>query len=642
MIISVQLKHYKVYKNINYIPISDGNNFNAYIGQNGIGKTSILCALDKFFNYESFLSWNINVSALSDGLGENNKPFIVLNFIIKKSEISGKNNLEVATKLDEYFRNTTYTVPSTAKEFTKFYDHRSEIIKKYDKQYLFISIGKKYQDKNAYFGIFDSDLDTIKDEIGLIKINSFLQYLINLYTFIYLPVEINLSEFTKLERKNMQILTNGKLEQAISKSIANVDFKEINNNLDKFLLDLEKDLEQFKYKKNGQKTKFNKNDLVEKIVETYFSTKSLHKKHKEEEIIVENLSSGEKRKALIEILTSFLNKEYTGNKKIIVAIDEPEASLYISNCYIQFQKLYDLAEKNHQIIITSHWYGFLPTLSKGCAINISKKDSFYNFNLIDLSIYREQINCEIKKLKGKIPYDINIKSFNDLAQSIIFSLQKESNYNWIICEGLSEKIYFEYFFKDEIEELNLKILSAGGNSMVKKLYEYLKLPLKDAEKDSEEIKGKIFCLMDTDQQLMTYDADENLKKIKFRRLMSLATENKITMEKISSQLVSPATEIEDCLDSKIYYETLKEFSENNELLKAVLDSNEINETALTSRTALDLRRTEEEKVKLFFNENNGRNKIDFAKKYIANLKENDLKINLEWIEEIKKYFRDTD
>ena len=48
MLLGIGLKNYKVYKNVQYIPISLGASFSAYLGPNGIGKTSIFEALDVF------------------------------------------------------------------------------------------------------------------------------------------------------------------------------------------------------------------------------------------------------------------------------------------------------------------------------------------------------------------------------------------------------------------------------------------------------------------------------------------------------------------------------------------------------------------------------------------------------------------
>ena len=66
---------------------------------------------------------------------------------------------------------------------------------------------------------------------------------------------------------------------------------------------------------------------------------------------------------------------------------------------------------------------------------------------------------------------------SDLVHSIFYSINQENPYNWLICEGISEKIYFDYFFKEEIENKNLRILPLGGQKEVIRLYRYLQTPI---------------------------------------------------------------------------------------------------------------------------------------------------------------------
>ena len=115
-------------------------------------------------------------------------------------------------------------------------------------------------------------------------------------------------------------------------------------------------------------------DLVSKIIESYFSIKELNKKipGSTKTISVKELSSGEKRKALIDLAYSFLKKNSDRNSNLIIAIDEPESSLHVSSCYQQFEKLIEIAKENHQVLITTHWYGFLPIVTEGTATSINK------------------------------------------------------------------------------------------------------------------------------------------------------------------------------------------------------------------------------------------------------------------------------
>ncbi|WP_040574071.1 AAA family ATPase [Pontibacter sp. BAB1700] len=181
-----------------------------------------------------------------------------------------------------------------------------------------------------------------------------------------------------------------------------------------------------------------------------------------------------REKALIDVAYSFLLNNHDRDSNIILAIDEPEASLHISACYGQFEKLIGLSKNNHQIIVSTHWYGYLPIVINGSATSIIKNDknetSVKFFNLYN---YRETITQSRKKVKGPLPVDYNIKSYNDLVQSILFSLIQDEPYNWIVCEGLSEKIYFEEVFKDEIINNKLRLLPLGSYKEVKKIIQQL-------------------------------------------------------------------------------------------------------------------------------------------------------------------------
>lgn len=88
MIIGLFLRHIKAYKGITYIPISYEHNFVSYIGENGIGKSSILESLNSFFNNKPY---PINKSAINDGIHTSgNEPFFTPIFLIEKTKITRK------------------------------------------------------------------------------------------------------------------------------------------------------------------------------------------------------------------------------------------------------------------------------------------------------------------------------------------------------------------------------------------------------------------------------------------------------------------------------------------------------------------------------------------------------------------------
>lgn len=74
MIIGVFLKHIKAYKGISFIPVGSKYGFVSYVGENGVGKSSILEALNSFFNDKPY---PINKDGKRDGLTTiGNEPFI--------------------------------------------------------------------------------------------------------------------------------------------------------------------------------------------------------------------------------------------------------------------------------------------------------------------------------------------------------------------------------------------------------------------------------------------------------------------------------------------------------------------------------------------------------------------------------------
>jgi predicted ATP-dependent endonuclease of OLD family len=92
LVAGLLIRHYGVYKNINYIPLSDGESFTSLIGENGVGKSSVLDALDKYFNHKDSKDWIINKQALAEGgISTNDKtPFISPVFLISKEASKGK------------------------------------------------------------------------------------------------------------------------------------------------------------------------------------------------------------------------------------------------------------------------------------------------------------------------------------------------------------------------------------------------------------------------------------------------------------------------------------------------------------------------------------------------------------------------
>lgn len=247
--------------------------------------------------------------------------------------------------------------------------------------------------------------------------------------------------------------------------------------------------------------------------------------------------------------------------------------------------------------------------------------------MINLESYREEIKQLVRESRGKLPFDIRIKSMNDFIQSLLSSATGDNPYNWLICEGSSERIYLSAYLSDLIKERNLRIIPVGGASEIKKIYNYLSGCYKDVE---SEITGNIYLLADTDSQLVRYDVI-TYQKLHCKRFVYDSNSNKAILVKIDSNPVSPATEIEDVLNARLYYQTLSSFVGSYGYLSFINDMATPDE-GLESYSALDLRLSEKEAITRFFDD--GNNKFLFAKKYVELMtEENSVP---EWISEIRR------
>lgn len=62
------------------------------------------------------------------------------------------------------------------------------------------------------------------------------------------------------------------------------------------------------------------------------------------------------------------------DRELILAIDEPEVSMNVVNCFPQFERLERLSKDfNRQVMITTHWYGSLPITNSGHLLHVSKE-----------------------------------------------------------------------------------------------------------------------------------------------------------------------------------------------------------------------------------------------------------------------------
>lgn len=300
--------------------------------------------------------------------------------------------------------------------------------------------------------------------------------------------------------------------------------------------------------------------------------------------------------ALIDLSKAFLQSAtLSDNHQVIFAIDEPEVSLHTSSCFEQFEKLKAISNSGVQTLLTTHWYGFMPILSDGTAIYIAEVGEDKICKPIDLRCFLDELKRLKQNTKGQLPKEIELKSSNDLVQSIVASITSNDS-NWVICEGSSDKIYLEKYINTTKKSY---ILPIGKSSNVKKIFKYLYLALSD-EKSS--IQGKVFMLLDTDRSFELFQKDGNLKGIEIKRLQNNLKTKKTTLLNTSDNNFYPPTEIEDTLESKAFLKTLSFFNDNGyaDSLSELLEDLEIKYTEAASGLAFDLRESQKELLDNFF------------------------------------------
>ena len=561
MIAGVLLRNYKNYNNINFIPICNKNDykFSAYIGNNGVGKSAVLESIDSFLNGRE---WNVTHGA------KGTEAYICPIFLIDKKKIDASNKYKkLLETISDYLWNADKNINANFKstpELKKWLEYKDLLKKQYQNTQYIIMIGERYSaSKDAYFATLDEDIK--KHVSSQMKYNSLektdtelsdlLQYIKDLYCYIYIPVEASPQELLQLQNNTMQKLLNkdllNEIEQILnktSKGNKSIVFQ-INYSLNSFMSEVNNVINQvedyYEFKNaEGYRKNLKSKDIREKILEAYFPLRAL----KVNGLPVSQLSSGEQRKAIIDIAYSILvsNGDKENDKEVILGIDEPESSMHISNCFKHFQMLEKLASVfSKQIIITTHWYGFLPVAQNG-NLHYIENDEKGKRDIRTFSLYN------IMEEQRNFPDAIELKSMFDLATSIITYMRSDKDTSWIMCEGSDDKLYLECILEG-LEKIN--ILPMGGCGNVIKLYRIIFSSLTDR---NEEKDGNVLFIIDTDKK-QAPSADT----IKFSGKNANINLRRLQIEADIPKLLDPnnvgtyeQTEIEDCLLPDLYFKAL--------------------------------------------------------------------------------------
>jgi len=657
MIIGVILRNYKTYRNITYIPISNGERFCGLVGKNGAGKSSVFEALDFFFNKGKEFCLNINANTTEDR-------YVVPLFLLEKA----KYQFDDPT-LEKYSDTvwdvltgdlSTITINVNYQEVIKSISaHINEISSHYSKKsHYLVPLGMHengctsiavFRDNVFMDAIVENKGDSTEEKVKYTtgKLSASLEKLKSLFQYVFIPKDVEAERLIQFETAEIQTIIGSKLKDIVSAQLHTKDIEKISKGLKEFVDELSKKLQNYVFKTpSTRQPNLKADNLYNLIIREFFSIRELHKKVKGAAVIpLKSLSSGEKQQAILSVIYNIVSgyRDSDTNSSLIIAVDEPEASLHISACFEQFEKLYKLSEQCGQVLFASHWYGFIPAMSSGSITNItiSDKADKRNSNIFNIKKYREEIiQREKNEQKSKrtkedvLPIDIILKSSNDFVQSVLMSVISENYYNWLICEGSSDKVYLDAYFSKEIINNRLRIVPVCAASEIKNTYNLLSVSFQTVKK---KLKGKVFLLTDTDTKLLKFQTLDSLEEhLNCRRLVNNNTSQNTELVKIESTTISPKTEIEDSLNGCVFNKTLIALKQQYPDMLDFIEDVDKEDDDKSSFYAMNLRINEYEKLDNFFNAHSSQNKVLFAEKYVEILSKTDKVPS--WINEIKKYF----
>lgn len=653
MILGILYRNYKSFKNITYIPISNGDKFCSLIGRNGVGKSSVLESLDVFFNKRSF---NRNINNNRD------EAYITPIFCIKKESIEFS---EDEKSLVEKYSSVVWDIISKEPTTPTINYNYIELFKALNKHFVSIADNNITEeshyiipiglnpDRVINLGIFrdlvflealtpDTEASTTDARVAEAcdKLAPILTKIESYYQYVYIPKDVEPEKIVQFETKEIQTLLGKNLEKIVSDLLSKDTIQEISTGLKAFIENLSRTITGYKFKHpSSYQPNLKPDKIYSLIIDDFFSTRELHKESKDgKELSLKQLSSGEKQQAILNLVYSII-KNYRKNNNLIIAVDEPESSLHISACYNQFERLNELSLYCPQILVTSHWYGFIPAMLNGTITNICFDNHNHTAYIFNIRKYREEIKLENKeyrqKLHTELPIDVMLKGSNDFIQSVLMSVINKDEgeaYNWLICEGSSDKIYLDAYLSDLVQNKKLRVIPVCSASEVKNTYNRLKVLFEEVK---NILHGRVFLLIDTDAQSFAFETDPSLEQyLRARRIVNCEDirHAKLVKTDLATNPKAPNTDIEDALNGKTTVRALSYFKEEYDL--TFVDEECDDESS--SYYALDLRHSDKTKLDNFFNANHGDNKVMFANKYIEHIHEETQ--TPPWIDEIKTFF----
>ncbi|EAN1831118.1 ATP-binding protein, partial [Salmonella enterica] len=267
MIAGLFIRNVKTYQGINYIPLTDSPNLSGLLGNNGIGKSSILEAFDTILNSKD---WNYNTVVKKSGL-DKTSPYIVPVFILEETFFDSA-MLPFAKTLDALAREVSLEDATNAQTrviLDNYIKHRDRILSRHDMDgKLIVPVGRFYNNDISLSVLagrtlplvierntFDAELDLSEDVEQTQCFSKLFEYIINELEYLYIPKEIDTGLFTKLESMGTQVLMGESLHEILDRIVGETTVGDINRELSGFLEDISTKLVDYTYRTPSERQK---------------------------------------------------------------------------------------------------------------------------------------------------------------------------------------------------------------------------------------------------------------------------------------------------------------------------------------------------------------------------------------------------
>lgn len=530
-IVAVGLRYYKCYEATEVVPLFFGSEkFIGFIGENGVGKSAVLEALRSFFTGQHWIRNKTGKKGESTCLVA---PIVCLS--------------EKELPLKEFTPDEISEIKKNSKVILK--NIKDKISNRDSRSNIYISAALF---QNGDTKIFDGGTQA-SGQIELAR--KIKDFIVSYFRYIYIEAEVDIDTTTDINSKTLEFIKGSGVVGEISKILEKVRINDetgqdkkisdvINNKVLNYLntevIEKLRNVDNnydYKNLKTGAISKISEKQISELATQALFNNRELTKKIKGKHIGISDMSSGQRRRALLDfILVMISNLDESNRERVILAIDEPELSVDASSRIQQFEKLYKTVDCGPSIVFTTHWYGWIAQLIYADAILIRELDKGREIVSSSVENFLEQ------DTQKKVPYEMRMMF--DFLSSLGSWSELDSDKKFVICEGITDFNYIVKHFSD------YKIIPVRGREDVVRLY---KIFTEYYFRVDKKPKNVIF-LIDTDPEKAV-----DLKDIKGNNLKRISRDNSGNVKIVSnnSDNYSEKCAIEDVLSPKPFLSALK-------------------------------------------------------------------------------------